>query len=239
MCLIGGEVEKQVPGVSDILCKAQDLHVLSWKVANRVCRRGLVGAAADVWVEYEVVVKSKSEEALNLANKVTLLRIFVPVVQSIGVPLAQAGSNWLVRHSEVEDKHLVVCEKDASVLQMNQLDTDLDEKSMNAVEVASEGSSVKAQHQDGAVIKQKLVVETPQYEDPQGAVSEYPRDESPEGDVQEVYQDEIMEEETQENESSTEGPQKSQSNDDSDEADELINLFQSSWSFNPGTGLKK
>ncbi|CAK9235929.1 unnamed protein product [Sphagnum jensenii] len=237
LCLIGGEVEKQVPGVSDILCKAQDLHVLSWKVANRVCRRGLVGAAADVWVEYEVVVKSKSEEALNLANKVTLLRIFVPVVQTIGVPLAQAGSNWLVRHSEVEDKHLVVCEKDASVLQMNQLDTDLDEKSMNAVEVASEGSSVKAQQQDGAVIKQ--VVETPQYEDPQGAVSEYPRDESPEGDVQEVYQDEIMEEETQENESSTEGPQKSQLNDDSDEADELINLFQSSWSFNPGTSLKK
>jgi len=82
--LIGHEVEKQAPGISAIVYRAQDLHVLSWKVTNRLHRQGVACAVSDMLVDYKVLVKTKSDKALNLVNKVLSLWIFVPIVCIIG-----------------------------------------------------------------------------------------------------------------------------------------------------------
>jgi hypothetical protein len=251
LCLIGHEVEKRAPGISAIVYRAQDLHVLSWKVTNRLCRQGVAHAVSDMLVDYDVLVKAKSDKALNLVNKVLSLWIFVPIVCIIGHFLALAGSTWLLRHSTVRDKDLLVCEDNASVLQIYKLDTDVEEKRMIGDEVAKNESSMEAQKHDEQAMNKDAVVETPQH--PQDKSPEDSTDEHPACDVHNHgdLQDEIMEDQSPGQEYNTKDPQiqsarqmptdcsKSLLNDDSDESDEVINLFLSGLSFNPAIGVKK
>jgi hypothetical protein len=251
LCLIGHEVEKRAPGISAIVYRAQDLHVLSWKVTNRLRRQGVAHAVSDMLVDYEVLVKTKSDKALNLVNKVLSLWIFVPIVCIIGHFLALAGSTWLLRHSTVRDKDLLVCEENASVLQIYKLDTDVEEKRMIGDEVAKNESSMGAGKHDEQAMNEDAVVETPRH--PLDKSHEDSTDEHPECDVHNHgdLQDEIMEDQSPGKECNTKDPHiqsarqmptdcsKSLLNDDSDESDEVINLFLSGWSFNPAFGVKK
>lgn len=110
-------MEKNVPFASTLVWKVQKLHNLSGQATGaivtavgRVRDSGVIGAAADTWVEYESLVKTKSQQALQYAGEVPLLNIFVPIVHAVGAPVASAVSGWLVKQSEIQDKHLILQE---------------------------------------------------------------------------------------------------------------------------------
>jgi len=114
---IGGVVEKNVPLVPTLVKNAKGFHSYLEQAATklftaygRVRGRGVIGAAADTWVDYESLVKSKSVRALKLAENIPLLNVLVPIFQAVGAPVGLAVSDWLVKRSEIHDKHLVLQE---------------------------------------------------------------------------------------------------------------------------------
>lgn len=110
-------MEKNVPLVPTLVKNAKGFHSYLEQAATklftaygRVRGRGVIGAAADTWVDYESLVKSKSVRALKLAENIPLLNILVPIFQAVGAPIGLAVSDWLVKRSEIHDKHLVLQE---------------------------------------------------------------------------------------------------------------------------------
>jgi len=77
---------------------------------EQVGERGMLGGAANTWVKYEVTVKSKSADTLKFVKRLPLLGAFVPVIYTLGTPIASAISSWLVKHSDAQDRHLVIHE---------------------------------------------------------------------------------------------------------------------------------
>jgi hypothetical protein len=131
---------ERVPFVSGFINNAMAIQNIFGQVStvasnayDQVCERGVIGAAADIWVKYEVTVKSKSEESLQLMKRIPLMGAFVPVIYTVGTPIASTFFNWLAKHSEVhlffhevrqqddekdskgvsEEKHLFVVDKGA------------------------------------------------------------------------------------------------------------------------------
>lgn len=110
-------MEKSVPLVPTLVKNAKGFHSYLEQAATklftaygRVRGRGVIGAAADTWVDYESLVKSKSVQALKLAENIPLLNVLVPIFQAVGAPVGIAVSDWLVKRSEIHDKHLVLQE---------------------------------------------------------------------------------------------------------------------------------
>ena len=61
-------------------------------------------------MKYEVTMKSMSADSLKFVKRIPLLSAFVPVIYTVGTPVASAISSWLAKHSELQDKHLVLHE---------------------------------------------------------------------------------------------------------------------------------
>jgi hypothetical protein len=113
-----GEIAmEKVPLVSGFVSNAKGVHDVFGQVTtvassayDQVRDRGIIGAAADTWVRYEVTVKSKSEDSLQFAKRIPLLRAFVPVIYTVGTPIASVISSWLAKHSELQGQHVVLRE---------------------------------------------------------------------------------------------------------------------------------
>lgn len=113
-----GEIAmERVPLVSGFVSHAKAVHNIFGQVTtaassayDQVCDRGIIGAAADTWVKYEVTVKSKSEDSLQFMKRIPLMRAFVPIIYTVGTPIASTIFSWLAKHSEVRGQHLVLHE---------------------------------------------------------------------------------------------------------------------------------
>lgn len=146
-----GEITmEKVPFVSGFVSNAKGVHSMFEQVTTvafyayeQVCERGMIGGAANTWVKYEVAVKSKSADALNFVNRLPVLGAFVPVVYTVGTPIASAISSWLVKHSEAQDKHLVF-HKVRLLDDETDMKSVLDEKSLFVVDNGAEDSSAHA-----------------------------------------------------------------------------------------------
>jgi len=105
---------EKVPFLSGFVSNSKGVHSMFEQVTTvtsyayeQVCERGVLGGAANTWVKYEVTVKSKSADTLKFVKRLPLVGAFVPVIYTVGTPIASAISSWLVKHSEAQDRHLV------------------------------------------------------------------------------------------------------------------------------------
>ncbi|KAJ7564375.1 hypothetical protein O6H91_02G014600 [Diphasiastrum complanatum] len=71
-------------------------------------RRGLVGCTADLWIQNEHMLRSKSADVFHFIERLLGGKLIVGVLLTVGGPLAERFSTWLVTNSEAKDKHLVV-----------------------------------------------------------------------------------------------------------------------------------
>lgn len=217
--------------MSLLIRKADQIHLVSQKAAKSLRRRGLVGVVADAWVQHESIVKSKSERVLDFVRKVPLVHIFViPVVQTFGIPLAQAGSNWLSRRSEIQDKHPLISEEGA--LQMAELETDFEEKGTTDVHIVNEVSSTEAEQPDKKISEEKSKEKPPQDLASTISTQTAGNETAQESDVPQVAE-ETMEESTEE-----EKVVDSKVQYESDE-DPVESLFHQSWSLKTRGDAKK
>ncbi|XP_024401484.1 uncharacterized protein [Physcomitrium patens] len=111
---LGQITTKKIPFLSGLIRKVKGVHSLIGQAGTvassayeQVSERGVIGAAADTWMKYEVTVKSKTADSLKYVNRVPLLNVFVPVIYTVGTSIASAISSWLSKHSEFQDVHLV------------------------------------------------------------------------------------------------------------------------------------
>lgn len=74
-------------------------------ILDTVRTRGIVGSTADVWVDYEPIVKSESQKIYSVVIRVPGAHLVVSILHDISIPLMSIASNWLVMHTEFKDKH--------------------------------------------------------------------------------------------------------------------------------------
>ncbi|KAG0627245.1 hypothetical protein M758_2G185600 [Ceratodon purpureus] len=107
----------KVPLVSGFVSNAKAVNNIFEQVTtvasstyDQVCDRGIIGAAADTWVKYEVTVKSKSEDYLQFMKRIPLMRVFVPIIYTVGTPIVSTIFGWLTKRSELQGQHLILHE---------------------------------------------------------------------------------------------------------------------------------
>ncbi|CAM6088667.1 unnamed protein product [Calypogeia fissa] len=104
--------EKFVPQLQTIMSGQPidtALMVLKW-----VRTRGVVGSTADMWVDYEPIVKSESQRIYGIVIRVPGVHVVISILSDISSPLVSVASDWVVKHTEFKDKHEISLEREAS-----------------------------------------------------------------------------------------------------------------------------
>ncbi|KAI5065787.1 hypothetical protein GOP47_0018411 [Adiantum capillus-veneris] len=111
-------------------------------VLRLVRERGVLGMSADFWVQHEVSIREWLQRTIDFVDTIPLIGVATPFVCTVSAPSMNAMSDWLVGHSQSQDKaiqfHHKMSDKMEAVYSQDLLSI------RNAIKDAKEDEATKA-----------------------------------------------------------------------------------------------
>ncbi|MCO5579322.1 hypothetical protein L7F22_033177 [Adiantum nelumboides] len=121
----------------------------AWEKVNHVVKllgeRGILGMSADSWVQNESSIREALQRMIDFVNDIPLIGVATPFLCTISAPLVNSISDWLVEHSQSQDKTIQFHHKEGmKLLDKSEAETGGDFGGVNDVKDIGRDEGTKA-----------------------------------------------------------------------------------------------